>query len=346
MDLYRKKVNIGNKSNRRAQDRYPESDYNPSKKKQNIYIQKMIPQNENLASSGENIPNVRSSMEDIFSNEDSKKKAIKYVINLGKNRNIHNSPKYRTDRRFEKSASPNRGRGYPVGYENSYENTPNRPFPNRRGESHLNNRLSTLNDYTPITYTGYNNARKRNNVNSKLRNYGPYNDIDEEYYDNQPNNYLNAEESQNDYEFSSMNDDDRIPKFRNVEPKMLHRVKSVLNETYERAAKRVRDKEIKAMQNMRRNPINTYTNTNINNNYNDDDVDELIKTVEDLQSIINGQKNQLRNIKKDKEDDIKYIQDYKNQMQQLLDEEKKEKENKRKKEKELCEYQKLQYEHK
>jgi hypothetical protein len=55
-------------------------------------------------------------------------------------------------------------------------------------------------------------------------------------------------------------------------------------------------------------------------------------------------KNKEEIKRKNKEDDIKYIQDYKNQMQQLLDEEKKEKENKRKKEKELCEYQKLQYE--
>ena len=55
-------------------------------------------------------------------------------------------------------------------------------------------------------------------------------------------------------------------------------------------------------------------------------------------------KNKEEIKRKNKEEDIKYIQDYKNQMQQLLDEEKKEKENKRKKEKELCEYQKLQYE--
>ena len=37
----------------------------------------------------DNINNIRSNMEDILSNEKSKKKAIKYVINLGKNfRNI------------------------------------------------------------------------------------------------------------------------------------------------------------------------------------------------------------------------------------------------------------------
>ena len=33
MDLYHKKVNIGNKPSKRNQDKYPESDYNPSKNK-------------------------------------------------------------------------------------------------------------------------------------------------------------------------------------------------------------------------------------------------------------------------------------------------------------------------
>ena len=48
----------------------------------------------------DNINNIRSNMEDILSNEKSKKKAIKYVINLGKNfRNINNSksPKARSN---------------------------------------------------------------------------------------------------------------------------------------------------------------------------------------------------------------------------------------------------------
>jgi len=61
MDLYYKKVNIGNKNIRRFQDRNNDVEYQKSKKKQNIYIQKMIPRNENF----EIIPNVCSSMEDI-----------------------------------------------------------------------------------------------------------------------------------------------------------------------------------------------------------------------------------------------------------------------------------------
>ena len=86
MDLYRKKVNIGNKSSRITQDKYKEPEISPNKNNKNVYILKMIPQNENFDVDcvGENIPNVRSSMEEIFSNEDTKKKAIKFVINIGK----------------------------------------------------------------------------------------------------------------------------------------------------------------------------------------------------------------------------------------------------------------------
>ena len=188
MDLYDKKVNFGNKPNRRLQEKYHEAEYNQSKRPKNVYIQKMIPQNENFnrVSGGETIPNVRSSMEDIFSNEDSKKKAIKYVINIGKNKSIRNSPLHEGSRRFEKSASPNRGR-VPKGYGNSYEVSPYHQYPDRRGESHRKYQLSNLSENPPIAY-GYNNLRKKNNdyppynnnIRPILRNYGPYNELNEE----------------------------------------------------------------------------------------------------------------------------------------------------------------------
>ena len=65
---------VGNKSNRNPEEKCSRN--SPNKNKKNIYIQKMIPQNENLdiASTGENIQNVRRSMEDIFSNEDTNSK--------------------------------------------------------------------------------------------------------------------------------------------------------------------------------------------------------------------------------------------------------------------------------
>jgi hypothetical protein len=43
-------------------------------------------------------------MEEIFSTDETKKKAIKYVLEIGRNKNIRNSS--RTNQRFDKSASP------------------------------------------------------------------------------------------------------------------------------------------------------------------------------------------------------------------------------------------------
>ena len=55
-------------------------------------------------------------------------------------------------------------------------------------------------------------------------------------------------------------------------------------------------------------------------------------------------KNKLEIKRKNKEEDMKYLQDYKEEMERLKEEENKEKENKRQKERDLYEYQRLQYE--
>ena len=341
MDLYQKKVNVGNKNRRNPKSQYIETEDTPSKNRKNIYTQKMIPQNDNydIASGGENISNVRSSMEDLFANEDMKKNAIKYVINLGKNKNIRNSPP-RYDgpaRRLEKSASPNRGRGHPQGYEDIYEETPNRRFPGRRGESYFNNRPTNQKDYNPITYTGYNNLRKKNKYNNNTNyknNIRPnlrtqYNDMDDEdYYDNPPPNYINVEESQN--EIASMNEDERVPlKLKNVEPRAYNRVKNALNDVYERAAKRVRNKDINVMPKVRKQPKNKYAkniNKNINTDNNtlntDDEIEELFNTMEELKGIIDDQKKELRKVKKDnykKDKEIKLLKNDLDNMQKELE---------------------------
>ena len=338
MDLYHKKVNLGNKSGRRP--RYAETDYNPPKKNENIYIQKMIPKNEtfNFVTAGDNIPNVRSSMEDLFSNEDNKKRAIKYVINIGKNKNTRTTPNT-VNRRFEKSASPNRGRGleYPLGYEKSSEATPNRRVPDRRGESQINNRSSNLAGYNPMTNTGYNNIRRKNkfmdynntSLQPKRNNYNQYNEgEDEEYYENPPN-YINIEGSNNDLELSSINGDDKIPpNLKNVEPKILNRVKNVLNETYERAARRVRNKEINAMPKIIKPTVNKMPNKPVVNNINtnnvntDEDMDDLMKELDDMQLIIDKQKQDLRRLKKDnanKDKEILLLKNDLDNMQKELD---------------------------
>ena len=132
MDLYHKKVNLGNKSTRRP--KYGDTDNNAPRKNENVYISKMMPRNETFDLGRENIPNVRSSMEDLFANEDKKKNAIKYVINIGKNKTEKTSPNS-VNRRFEKSDSPTRGREWdiPITNDKSYKAKPNRRFPERRG---------------------------------------------------------------------------------------------------------------------------------------------------------------------------------------------------------------------
>ena len=323
MDLYHKKVKIGNKNSKRSPD---QNDIVNRRQKntRNIYIQKMIPQND-FSSSSRRISNVRSSMEDILSNEENKNRAINYVIKMGKNRDIYNSPRDDVYRRFEKSASPNNRKrlgNFPNVYANSYETTPRRSkYSNPKGDRYFSNRLTTVNDYAPITYIGSNNLRNKNRINdditykniiySSRRKYAPYND----YYDNEENNrnspnYINIEESENDLDYYN-NDNDRIPNERNVEPKMSRRVNKVLSETYERAAKRVRNKDIVALPQIRKDSHNKYINSV---NTSNDDLEELIRTIEDLQAINKKQKNDLRNMRKDNYNKDKEIDLLKNKL--------------------------------
>ena len=305
MDLYHKKVNLGNKSTRRP--KYGDTDNNAPRRNENVYISKMMPRNETFDLGRENIPNVRSSMEDLFANEDKKKNAIKYVINIGKNKTAKTSPNS-VKRRFDKSASPARGRGmgYPLANDKSYEATPNRRFPDRRGDSQANNRSTNFGGFTPMANTGYNNLRKKNKFNDNNNSYRintrpkktTYPDDDDDEYENPP------EESNNDIDLSSMNEADDIPpNLRNIEPKILNRVKNVLNDTYERAARRLRNKEINAMPKIRKpsdskNLNKTVGNVASNNLNTDEEIDDLYKELDDMQRVIDKQKHDLRKMKK------------------------------------------------
>ena len=105
MELYRKKINIKNK---RPRDKYQKEEYSQGNNDQNTYLREMLrkkavsqPRNEALNISSENLQNVRSSLEDILADENNKKKAIKYVIQIGKNKKIPSS--YDNDQRYEKT---------------------------------------------------------------------------------------------------------------------------------------------------------------------------------------------------------------------------------------------------
>ena len=337
MELYHKKNNISVQRSK-PQERYDNRRYNPNKNARNLYMQKVLKQKPSqgrndpyeISSSGENIPNnIRSNMEDIFSDENNKKKAIKYVIQIGKSRNIKSPEPNHDQKRFERSASPG-GRGeLPIdNTHDSNEATPLRKVLNLSREpyySSVGNRFRTLNDDG-----GVNNMRRKNNIpNINRKKYKPqYNDEegdDEDYYDNQQN-YLNPEESQNepnDFEFSSINDEERMLYFKNSrspEPRMGSKFNRMIRRP---RYKEPRNKDIHAMPKYRKNSNNKYlsnTLNNINTNTNTDedmDVDELFRTIEDLQSIINGQKHEIRNIKKDNFNKDKEINLLKNELDNI-----------------------------
>ena len=82
MELYRKKVNVTAKPPSGSDERYEDMKYNPSKRPKNVYLNNIMKKNQsqtpnepiNESQARKNIPSVRSSMEDIFSDENNKKK--------------------------------------------------------------------------------------------------------------------------------------------------------------------------------------------------------------------------------------------------------------------------------
>jgi hypothetical protein len=322
MELYHKK-NIESKPYRRGRDR--DRDRNPrneNNQRKNVYLHKMIQQNLSqsrnepidLTSAGDSIPNIRSNMEEIFATDETKKKAIKYVLEIGRNRNIRNSS--RSNQRLDKSASPPmkmRG-GYIRGNIESFRTSPNNNFYNGRAYniSITSNKYPQGNDYNigPKTVSNFYNPNqlKTNNyikINDNQDRNQNYDGENEEYYESQPN-YANInQQDRNDYDLISVNNIDEkaiqgMKYARSPEPRMANRIIQSLNDSYERASRRSnlpqrRNKDIQMMPRQRKQYNTSYFSTNTNN---DDDVSELIRSIEELQSVINGQKNEIKNIEK------------------------------------------------
>ena len=313
MELYRKKINLDNKVNKRLRDKYIDSEYSqPRTNNKNIIFQKMLkkknlsrPKNDALNMSSEHIQNVCSSVEDILSNEKKKKSAIKYVIQIGKNKRIPNtSTSYDLEPNYERSESPRRNRGYGKGYINSFKNS---PMKNQDEQNPGMNKYISISDYTNI------------DLNNPKRNYQTLKNDTSKSLLNQPN-YINTEESQNDFDLSSINDEERGGGNygRNPDSRIMNRINRVLKERYEKAERKTnerRNRNIPAMQRIRKHSNNP-SNFNYRNNNNDDDVDELIKTIEELQAA-------NKNLKRDNYNKNKEINMLKNDldnMQKELDE--------------------------
>ena len=360
MELYRKKINIINKQNKRERERNSRFNNNPQK---NIYLQKAIkknmskPKNESmdLSSTGD-IHNIRSSMEEIFSNDESKTKAIKYVIDLGKMKNARNNSNKRGGGRNKKSASPHLHAGGTIisGNVESVRDTPNRTYYDGKWYNINNN---TAYNFYPNQNNYNNNAYKNNSnimQNQSQNQINNSNDIDdEEFYENQQNyNNFNPEESQNEYDFSSLNNlEERnieiIKYSRSPEPRMINKVEKELTERYYKAARQQPRQQQRQQRERREKPeqreqrdqqkyssrhnkdINImpirkkqiithkyYKSNDINpiNPNLEKDMNDLLNTIDEMQSVINGQKNEIKNNRKDLSRKNKEINFLKNEL--------------------------------
>ena len=275
MELYKKKINIERKKIR------------DNEKKENVYILK----NNKLNLSSETKKNI-------------KRKSIKYVIQIGKNRRITNTsssydikPHYGRiinqkiindgDSRFIKT------------FINSDNSSPNKSYQMVDSISN-NNKYISINDYSPMTYIDI------NNINPTKRKFKT---IETDSSNKKKKSYknlsfvlnINTEESQN--EISSIYSEGYN---KYSDSKITKRISSVLKERYEKILrKEKRNRTIHAMPRIRKNNV-SIQKYKIKKNE-DNDTIELIKEIEELQTII-------KNLKKDNYNKNKEINILKNEL--------------------------------
>ena len=131
--------------------------------------------------------------------------------------NVHSPESKPVKRHIERSASPpRRGGGYSINYwEDNGEASPIKKVLNLSREPYYSaagQPFNTINNENKPILSVKRRSNNIRNINRKnLRNQ--YNDgEDNDYYYNQPPYYnvMNPEESQNDYKFSSIQDDERF----------------------------------------------------------------------------------------------------------------------------------------
>ena len=239
MDLYQKKRYYQNQGNKERKMRFDKRN-NELNKEENTYLQKMLEKN---PLSKENMSYIRTNMKNIFSDENTLKRAINFVT---KHNRVSPNERYRS-RNFEKSASP-------LGRRQRYPDYNQTITPLRKV---LNITREPLYSYNNTMTNASGNDYNINRINNKK----------DDYYD---------------IEISSINE--------NGMP------------------------QSKSPQHIK------YKSNNIRNEDNDDDINELITTIEDLQSIINGQKYELKNVKKENRMKDKEIEYLKNEVDNLKNE--------------------------
>ena len=275
MELYKKKINIERKKIR------------DNEKKENEYTLK----NNNLNLSSETKKNI-------------KKKSIKYVIQIGKNRRVSNtSSSYDIKPHYGRMINPkilNDGDSrYIKTFTNTDNSSPNKSFQIIDSVSN-NNKYISINDYSPMTYIDI------NNINPTKRNFKT---IETDSSNKKKNSYknlsfilnVNTEKSQN--EISSIYNEgyNKYP-----DSKIMNRNSRVLKERYEiSSGKEKRNRNIHAMPRIRKNNV-SIQNYKIKINE-ENEVIDLIKEIEELQTII-------KNLKKDNYNKNKEINILKNEL--------------------------------
>ena len=178
MELYRKKINLSAKAKQNPKSRYFDNHIN-TKSQYDLYLQKSIekqnlePQNNpiNLSCVNESIPNFRISMQDLFSNDESRRKAIRYVINARRR-----SPSPSEDMSpFQRSVSPMKNTR-----RNIIRNLPNLEISPNKIQNYRTKEFSQE-PYTTKNYNISRNVIKKNIYNGnpkyviKTSNYTPLN---------------------------------------------------------------------------------------------------------------------------------------------------------------------------
>lgn len=296
MELYRKKANFGAKATSGPDERYEDTKFNPSKRLKNLYLEHALKQNQS------NIPN-HPSKEDIFSDENSKQKPVKNINE--KYKDIQSPEPKQFQKRSEKSMSPRRRGLLTRNREKNLKTSPIRNVLNISREpyySEVGKRFNTIGNEPK----GRNPLRTEENIPKKKSYRNNYNDVDDEFYG----------ENQNDDESSY--GEEEVPRIiktsRSPEPVSLkNKFNKVMGKPRYNEA---RNKDIQVMPKLRKPQNNNYLNNNMNINT-DEEVDELLKTIVDLQAIINGQKQDIRNIKKDNIIKDKKINNLRNKIDDL-----------------------------
>ena len=225
MELYKKKINIERKKIR------------DNEQKENAYILK----NNNLNLSSETKKNI-------------KRKSIKYVIQIGKNRRMSNtSSLYDIKPHYGRMINPkiiNDGDSrYIKTFINSDNSSPNKSYQMIDSVSN-NNKYISINDYSPMTYIDI------NNINPTKRKFKT---IETDSSNKKKKSYknlsfvlnINTEESQN--EISSIYSEGYN---KYSDSKITNRISRVLKERYEKiSGKEKRNRTIHVMPRIRKNNV-------------------------------------------------------------------------------------------